>query len=121
MASAFRRVKAAGVPASGRARWTGTVCERYLAPMGKHSIAEAEGRLAELIDRALEGEEVVITRDGAAVAEIRPVEQPETKQPAPGPMTEETLDWLRERRAGRKMSRIDAGTLLSQMRDEEEH
>lgn len=89
--------------------------------MGKHSIAEAEGRLAELIDRALAGEEVVITRDGAEVAEIKPMPEPLKTKPKPAPMTEETLDWLRERRAGRKISQIDAGTLLSQMRDEEEH
>jgi prevent-host-death family protein len=88
--------------------------------MGKHSIAEAQDRLAELIDRALEGEEVVITRDGAEVAEIRPM-PPHPAKPIPRPMTEETLDWLRERRAGRRMSPVDAGTLLSRMRDEEEH
>ncbi|HEX2257118.1 MAG TPA: type II toxin-antitoxin system prevent-host-death family antitoxin [Afifellaceae bacterium] len=85
--------------------------------MGKHSIAEAEGRLAELIDRALAGEEIVITRDGRQAVALRPV----TPVAPARPLTQEDMDWLAARRAGRKPSKIDAGTLLSQMRDEEEH
>ena len=39
--------------------------------MGTHSVAEAKANLPRLIDRALEGEEVVITRRGKPVAELR--------------------------------------------------
>ena len=46
--------------------------------MSTHSVAEAEGHLSELIDRALDGEGVVITRDGEPVAELKPVPKPKT-------------------------------------------
>ena len=42
-----------------------------LSPMSTHSIVEAKNRLSELIDRALKGELVVITRHGRAVANSR--------------------------------------------------
>ncbi len=48
--------------------------------------------LAELIDRALNGVGVVITRDGTPVAELRAI------RPAPGPITEADLAWLDARR-----------------------
>jgi prevent-host-death family protein len=83
--------------------------------MAKHSVAEAKNRLSELIDRALKGEEVIITRHGTEVAELRPV------RPAPRPLTAADLDWLAARRKGRARAAVDAGALLSQMRDEEEH
>ena len=40
--------------------------------MANYSVAEAKNRLPKLIDKALEGEEVVITRRGKAVVELRP-------------------------------------------------
>ena len=40
--------------------------------MATYSIAEAKNALPRLIDRALAGEDVVITRRGTVVAEIRP-------------------------------------------------
>lgn len=39
------------------------------------TIADAEARLEELIDRALAGEEVILVADGTAVAKLEPVEQ----------------------------------------------
>jgi prevent-host-death family protein len=89
--------------------------------MGKHSIAEAERRLAELIDRALKGEEVVITRDGVAVAELRPVLEAQAERSAPGPLTQEDLDRLKRNRVGSRMPPEDAATLVRRMRDEEDH
>jgi antitoxin (DNA-binding transcriptional repressor) of toxin-antitoxin stability system len=41
--------------------------------MSDHNIAESGANLTNLIDRALVGEAVVITRDGKPVAELRPV------------------------------------------------
>ena len=38
--------------------------------MSTHTVAEAEGHLSELIDRALEGEGVVITRHGKPVVGV---------------------------------------------------
>ena len=40
--------------------------------MGTYSVAEAKNRLPALINKAIEGEEVVITRHGKPVAELRP-------------------------------------------------
>ena len=40
--------------------------------MASYSIAEAKNQLPSLINKAIGGEEVVITRHGKAVAEIRP-------------------------------------------------
>ncbi len=81
--------------------------------MTTHSIAEAKNQLSRLIDRALAGEPVVITRRGEPVVELTPV------RPAPRPTTRTDIEWLRARRVGRTPAKTDAGTLLSQLRDEE--
>jgi prevent-host-death family protein len=81
--------------------------------MANHSVAEAKNRLSELIDRALGGEGVVITRHGRPVVELKPVPQQGR------PVTETDLAWLRARRAGRGSSGEDAGSLVSEMRDED--
>ena len=81
--------------------------------MSTHSVAEAKNQLSKLIDRALKGEGVVITRRGQPVVELKPV------RPPPRPITEADIEWLRARRVGRKPAKTDAGTLLEQMRDEE--
>ncbi|MDQ2083367.1 type II toxin-antitoxin system Phd/YefM family antitoxin [Xanthobacteraceae bacterium Astr-EGSB] len=84
--------------------------------MSTHNIAEASHNLPELIDRALAGEGVVITRDGRPVVELKPL--PAT---APGRrVTPEDMDWLAARRVGRSVPDEDAGTLVSRMRDEGE-
>lgn len=40
--------------------------------MGVYSVADAKNQLPKLIDKALEGEEVIITRRGKRVVEIKP-------------------------------------------------
>ena len=84
--------------------------------MSTHSVAEAKNRLSELIDRALAGEDVTITRHGRPVVELRPVEA------EPGPVRPEDLDWLAARRVELGPAPAqDAGRLVSEMRDEGEH
>lgn len=83
--------------------------------MSNHSVAEAKNRLPELIDRAQEGEDIVITRHGRPVAEIKPIPRPARR------ITPEALDWLATRRLKRIRVTEDAGTLVSRMRDEGEH
>ena len=80
--------------------------------MTSYSVARAKNNLGELIDRALAGEHVVITRRGSPVIEFKPVRQ----QPR---VTEEDLRWLREARARLPFSETDAATLVNQMRREE--
>ena len=80
--------------------------------MGKHSVADAKNNLSELIDRALEGEGVVITRHGHPVVELTPV------TPAAKPITPEAVDWLRQRRVGRRMPGENSVTAVRKIRDE---
>ena len=80
--------------------------------MGTHSVAEAKNRLPELIDRALKGEGVVITRHGRPVVELKPI--PERRVSAAD------LDWLAARRIGRLSAAENAGSLMTRLRDEEE-
>ena len=84
--------------------------------MAKHSVTEAKAILSSLIDRALEGEDIVITRRGQPVAQLRPI------RPPAKPMTAEDLDWLAARRVGRNIpGALDAAELIRRMRDEEDH
>ena len=62
--------------------------------MTAYSVAEAKNTLPKLIDRALQGEEVIITRRGKPVAELRPA--PRRTRPASG-----THEWLRARTCAR--------------------
>ena len=81
--------------------------------MSTYSVADAKNRLPELIDRALDGEGVVITRRGRPVVELKPVPEP-ARAVSPA-----DLDWLAARRIGRLSATADAGTLVSRMRDED--
>ena len=86
----------------------------YSAPMSMHSLVEAKTRLSDLIDRAQQGEAVVITRHGKPVAELRAL------RPRGRAMTHADLEWLDQHRAPRRNPVEDAGSLVSRMRDEEE-
>jgi antitoxin (DNA-binding transcriptional repressor) of toxin-antitoxin stability system len=68
--------------------------------MSTHTVAETKNQLSKLIDRALKGEHIVVTRRGQ-------------------PVIEADIEWLRARRARLPRSKVDAGTFVSQMRDEE--
>jgi len=81
--------------------------------MGTHSVADAKNRLPELIDRALKGEGVVITRHGRPVVELKPIPEP------PRRLSPAALDWLAARRVEVKGAKEDAGAFVSRMRDEE--
>jgi len=81
--------------------------------MSNYSVADAKNRLPALIDRALAGEEVVITRHGRPVVELKAVIAP------PRRVTKADLAWLATHRVDLLVSAEDAGTLLRNMRDEE--
>lgn len=82
--------------------------------MAQHSVAEARNHLSDLIDRALTGETVVITRHGTEVVELKPV------RPPARPVTAADLDFLAHHRVGARPVREDAGHLLGRMRDTED-
>ena len=77
--------------------------------MSTYSVTEAEGQLARSIDRALEGEAVIITRHGQPVAELKPVRPQSANEALPS--------------LARKRARLQAGTdpvaVLMQRRDED--
>ena len=83
--------------------------------MSTHSLAEAKNQLPQLIERALKGEAIVITRRGQPVVELKPLHP----APTPRPITEADIEWLKARRARLPPSKVDAGTFISEMRDEE--
>jgi prevent-host-death family protein len=82
--------------------------------MSQHSVAEAKNQLSDLIDRALAGEGVIITRHGRPVVELKPV------QPPARAVSKDDLDWLSGRRVEAKIIQSDAGQLVSGLRDEDE-
>ena len=82
--------------------------------MAAYSVADAKNKLSQLIELALKGEEVVITRHGNPVVTLRPVAKPSR------PVSAADLDWLAAHRVGRIPPAEDAGTLVSKLRDEEE-
>ena len=61
--------------------------------MATHSTVEAKNSLSALIDRALAGEDVVITRHGQPVVRLQPVARVGRR------ISASDLAWLRERRA----------------------
>ena len=81
--------------------------------MSTHSVAEAKNQLSRLIDRALNGESVIITRHGHPVVAIKPV------TPRSRVSRVEKLGWLEANRVKLSGGSIDAQAVLRQMRDED--
>ncbi|HTT85496.1 MAG TPA: type II toxin-antitoxin system prevent-host-death family antitoxin [Rhizomicrobium sp.] len=80
--------------------------------MAAYSVADARNALPRLIDCALEGEEVVITRHGKSVAELRPVS-------ARPPDAAATYAWLRERRRARPGVGLTSVAILDRLYEPE--
>ena len=81
--------------------------------MSAYSVAEAKNNLSELIDRALKGEGVVITRHGTPVVEMRAV------RPVPLPLTDTDIEWLASRRATARPGVETPSQSLAALRDED--
>ena len=83
--------------------------------MSSYSVAEAENGLPGLIDRALEGEDVLITRHSRVVVEIRPA-LPKEVPPAD---RRANLDWLRAQREAWPSIDVDSTEMLRAVADEQ--
>lgn len=80
--------------------------------MTTYSVADAKTGLPSLIDRALEGEEVVITRHGKPVAELKPI------APVRARADPTSYAWLRTRRQERKGVGLTSVDILNQLYDD---
>jgi prevent-host-death family protein len=78
-----------------------------------YSVAEAKNKLSQLIKRAVAGEDIVITSHGQPVVALKPVRHAAKR------MTEDDFEWLEAHRARLTPLKTDAGTFVSEMRDEE--
>jgi prevent-host-death family protein len=81
--------------------------------LSSYSLAQAKDQLSRLVDEALTGEIVTITRHGKPVVTLTPT------APTPKPLTDEYLEGMRRRRALRPSLGGDSVTLVREMRDEE--
>ncbi|HUZ11808.1 MAG TPA: type II toxin-antitoxin system Phd/YefM family antitoxin [Caulobacteraceae bacterium] len=81
--------------------------------MSTHSVAQAKNQLSQLIDRAMGGEPVVITRHGHPVVELKAVVQQGR------PMTAADVEWLRSRRIKLLRPDHDPVSIVESMRDED--
>ncbi len=76
--------------------------------MTAYSVADAKNTLPKLIDKVLAGEEVIITRRGKPVAELRPTMR--QRAPAKG-----THEWLRARTRARPSVGLSSIEILDLM------
>lgn len=82
--------------------------------MSQHSVVEAKNNLSDLISRAESGEEVVITRHGVPVAELKSLQAARKGRR----MTQADLDWLDAVRIKLLPGAPSSVELIRQMRDE---
>ncbi len=81
--------------------------------MSNYSIANARDDLSKLVDEAIAGEEVALTRDGEVVAYVRPAAAAAPRKPSA-----ELLAYLFERARQRLPLGNSAVDLIREMRDE---
>jgi prevent-host-death family protein len=86
--------------------------------MTTYSVADAKAGLPRLIDRAMAGEEVIITRHGKPVAELRPAAQA-PRSPTPEERRA-AYEWLASRRLTLKGPPITSVELLNMIYDDPE-
>ena len=94
--------------------WTKWLSYGHNEPMSTYSVADAKNKLSQLIDHALDGEGVVITRHGRPVVELKPVDE------AANAISAIDLDWIAAHRVGRVVVNEDSGALMERIRDESE-
>jgi prevent-host-death family protein len=80
--------------------------------MSTYSIAQAKDQLSKLVDEALNGQQVTITRHGKPVVELRPA------VPGSRPTTAEDIEWLRQCRESLPSFDGDSVAEIRAMRDD---
>ncbi len=85
--------------------------------MNAYTIAEAKNQLSRLVDEALAGDLVMITRDGKPVVTLLPAAAP--ARAAPKPMTPEEVDEMRRKAELRPRLTKDWVAVIREMRDED--
>ena len=83
----------------------------YLVDMSEYTIAEARNNFTKLVDRALAGEEVTITRRGKPVVKLVPEGRPKGMSI--------DLEWLERVRVRPSNPDYDGQELIRLMRDED--
>lgn len=83
--------------------------DRYEVPQDRAA------NLADLVERAERGEEVVITREGKVVAEITPAKPSRSRAARPQPFDMDALNRLRARI---KLTPANGPAIVREMRDE---
>jgi prevent-host-death family protein len=81
--------------------------------MATYTLAQAKDQLSRLVDEALAGKPVTITRHGKPVVELLPT------QAAPKTMTQADWEWLARRRAALPKLPKTAAEMIREMRDEQ--
>jgi prevent-host-death family protein len=81
--------------------------------MAIYTLAQAKNQLSKLVDEALKGAPVTITRHGKPVVHLTAAE------PTQRPMTKEDWEWLARRRASRPKLSNTAAEMIREMRDED--
>ncbi len=81
--------------------------------MATYTLAQAKDQLSKLVDEAMTGAPVTITRHGKPAVHVM------AAQPEPRPMTQADLDDLAAFRATMPYVDIDSGKFIRAMRDEE--
>lgn len=82
--------------------------------MPSYSVATTKDNLSSLIDKAMAGEEVIVTRHGKPTIAFRVVEDSLVPKLSPS----EAMEWLRKCRESRPRMDISGAELIRQMRDE---
>jgi prevent-host-death family protein len=101
-----------------RARIDNSHLDSYVAPMSAYSVAEAKNNLPKLLNEALAGEEVTITRRGKPIARLARISDAEKVVHTPdGPTSPYDVEWLRRHLVTPRVA-IDAVALVRGMRDE---
>jgi prevent-host-death family protein len=79
--------------------------------MDSYNLADAKARLSELVERAVAGEDIKISKRGEAQVRLVPIDKPRKKI---------DIEGLRKLTAGQKMG-TGAGSFMRQLRDRDRY